>query len=168
LTAHVPLKIDMASPNESQDPTIRIRQRRTTAPAKWCVYPRRLTPHSDAPMDHIDLHARVPDHRPLTTGLSKAAAGGSLNGPPQQYEFARLGLTTSLSNAVGHRNHGLMLDDPDADARFARRRGFTPEDFDAGERIGASKRTRGSTRRARGLQMTNALAAPTQFRLVSS
>jgi glutaminyl-tRNA synthetase len=148
-------KIDMASPNMNmRDPAIyRIRHAHHHRTGdKWCIYPMYDYTHpiSDAleNITHSICTLEFQDHRPFYDWiLERLADGGFFKKPlPQQYEFARLNLTYTITS----KRKLLQLveekivegwDDPRMPTIVGmRRRGYTPEAVQLfAERIGVAK-----------------------------
>lgn len=144
-------KIDMASPNMNmRDPVIyRIAHaEHHNTGDKWCIYPMYDFAHpiEDAieGITHSICTLEFEDHRPLYDWVLQEV--GKWPAPPQQIEFARLNLTSTV---MSKRYLKKMVDDGTVDGwddprmptvAGIRRRGYTPEAVrDFCERIGVSK-----------------------------
>jgi glutaminyl-tRNA synthetase len=148
-------RIDMASPNINlRDPAlyrIRFAEHHRTG-ERWCLYPMYDYAHplSDAleNITHSICTLEFEDHRPFYDWLlARAAEGGFFDPPlPQQYEFARLNLTYTITSKrklqeLVQQARVDGWDDPRMTTLVGlRRRGYTPEAIQLFcERIGVSK-----------------------------
>lgn len=148
-------KIDMASPNMNmRDPAIyRIRHAHHHRTGdRWCIYPMYDFAHpiSDAleNITHSLCTLEFQDHRPFYDWvLERLAEGGFFKKPlPQQYEFARLNLSYTITSKrkllqLVEENIVDGWDDPRLPTIVGmRRRGYTPASLQLfAERIGVSK-----------------------------
>ena len=148
-------KIDMASPNMNmRDPAIyRIRHAHHHRTGdQWCIYPMYDFAHpiSDAleNITHSLCTLEFQDHRPFYDWvLERLAEGGFFKKPlPQQYEFARLNLSYTITSKrkllqLVEENIVDGWDDPRLPTIVGmRRRGYTPASLQLfAERIGVSK-----------------------------
>ncbi|MCF8012093.1 MAG: glutamine--tRNA ligase/YqeY domain fusion protein [Clostridiales bacterium] len=143
-------KIDMASPNlNMRDPVIYRIQRGNhyRTGDRWCIYPMYDFAHplSDAVegVTHSICSLEFADHRPLYDWIIETL---NIEQPPQQMEFARLNLSSTVMSKRKLRelvDHGYVdgWDDPRLPTISGlRRRGYTPDSIrDFCERIGVAK-----------------------------
>jgi len=149
-------KIDMASPNLNMRDPVLYRILRAThhrTGDKWCIYPMYDYAHplSDAleNITHSICTLEFADHRPLYdwTLDNINYHSESINGRPQQIEFARLNISHTVMSKrklreLVEQGYVSGWDDPRMPTISGlRRRGYTPESIrDFCDRIGVAKR----------------------------